>query len=555
MKYIGENAIKKLISLIKGDLATKQPTITASGILKGDGTGTVTAADTQEATLVDVPNGLLKGDGTTISAAVAGTDYQAPLEDWDKAVLLKNVAIALPVSTNWRSVCYGDGKFVTMASNSDTGAYSTDGINWTQTTLPAKKYWRSVCYGNGKFVAVTSNNSDVAAYSTDGINWTQTTLSASAYWNSVCYGDGKFMAVGQGTGAAYSTDGINWTQATLPTDNWRSVCYGGGKFVAVAENTTDAAYSTDGINWTQTTLPADMTWYSVCYGGGKFVAVAYHSATGAYSTDGINWTQATLSTTTNWESICYGDGKFVAVAEDTTDAAYSTDGINWTQTTLPFRAYWWSVCYGNGEFVAVAQNRNVAAYSTDGITWTNIVYKVSNPAGTDVTTNLNEALGAQMASNTTPSVSGTASAGTEETYARGDHVHPHDNTKLSLTGGTMTGELDLSGSTDREITKLFWNNGIFNLSTGLGDNPQFKFNTDPSGGETTLSSGRVFSETGSYYGGSITLNQSGVIISGKGGDVEITNVKNPTADTDAANKTYVDSSIQSAIQATWEASY
>ena len=78
MKYIGENAVKKLISLIKGDLATKQPTITASGILKGDGSGTVTAADTQEATLVDVPNGLLKGDGTTISAAVAGTDYIDP---------------------------------------------------------------------------------------------------------------------------------------------------------------------------------------------------------------------------------------------------------------------------------------------------------------------------------------------------------------------------------------------------------------------------------------------------------------------------------------------
>ena len=78
MKYIGENAIKKLISLIKGDLATKQPTITASGLLKGDGAGTVTAADTQEATLVDVPNGLLKGNGTTISTAIAGTDDMVP---------------------------------------------------------------------------------------------------------------------------------------------------------------------------------------------------------------------------------------------------------------------------------------------------------------------------------------------------------------------------------------------------------------------------------------------------------------------------------------------
>ena len=54
MKYIGENAIKKLIALIKGDLAKKQNSITASG--------------------------LLKGDGTTISAAVAGTDYMTPTD-------------------------------------------------------------------------------------------------------------------------------------------------------------------------------------------------------------------------------------------------------------------------------------------------------------------------------------------------------------------------------------------------------------------------------------------------------------------------------------------
>ena len=52
MKYVDENAIKKLISLIKDDLATKQPTITVSG--------------------------LLKGDGTTISAAIAETDYMTP---------------------------------------------------------------------------------------------------------------------------------------------------------------------------------------------------------------------------------------------------------------------------------------------------------------------------------------------------------------------------------------------------------------------------------------------------------------------------------------------
>ena len=87
MKYFGENAIKKLISLIKNDLAAKQPTITASGLLKGDGAGTISTADTQEATLVDVPNGLLKGDGTTISAAVPGTDYAAAAHNHDSSYL------------------------------------------------------------------------------------------------------------------------------------------------------------------------------------------------------------------------------------------------------------------------------------------------------------------------------------------------------------------------------------------------------------------------------------------------------------------------------------
>ena len=61
MKYIGENAIKKLIALIKGDLAKKQNSITVSG--------------------------LLKGNGTTISAAVPGTDYAAASHNHDSSYL------------------------------------------------------------------------------------------------------------------------------------------------------------------------------------------------------------------------------------------------------------------------------------------------------------------------------------------------------------------------------------------------------------------------------------------------------------------------------------
>ena len=83
MKYIGENAIKKLIALIKSDLAKKQNSITVSG--------------------------LLKGDGTTISQAVAGTDYVLPstLNSYAKKSEIPAADTAIPDSTitsTWNSI-------------------------------------------------------------------------------------------------------------------------------------------------------------------------------------------------------------------------------------------------------------------------------------------------------------------------------------------------------------------------------------------------------------------------------------------------------------------
>ena len=83
MKYIGENAIKKLIALIKSDLAKKQNSITVSG--------------------------LLKGNGTTISAAVAGTDYVLPstLNSYAKKSEIPAVDTAIPdatITSTWNSI-------------------------------------------------------------------------------------------------------------------------------------------------------------------------------------------------------------------------------------------------------------------------------------------------------------------------------------------------------------------------------------------------------------------------------------------------------------------
>ena len=402
MKYVGENALKKWTSLVKSDIKKKldknQGTANSGKILGVDASGEVAPTDTEVATLVNIPNGIVKGDGNTLSAAVAGIDYQAPLEagidyqapleDWDNAMLLKNgwARATLPADMRWHSVCYGNGMFVAVADGKDIyggniAAYSTDGINWIKTTLPANAKWQSVCYGNGKFVAVAFLSS-IAAYSIDGINWTQSTLPADSSWYSICYGNGKFVAISglNKNIAAYSTDGINWTKTTLPTSaQWNQLCYGNGMFVTVAVGTI-AAYSTDGINWTQSTLPDSKNWNSVCYGDGKFVAMPYKDTNGAYSTDGINWTQMRVPTGT---SICYGDDKFMIVSYGQANTWYSTDGTHWTPATMPVGADWTSLCYGGDKFVTVGYDSNIAAYFT---------FSVFNPAGADATGELKTVL-------------------------------------------------------------------------------------------------------------------------------------------------------------------
>jgi hypothetical protein len=94
----------------------------------------------------------------------------------------------MPVASSWRAVTFGEGRFVAVARGTNTGAYSTDGVSWTATTLPATANWRAVAYGNGKFVAIAEGSTQ-AAYSDDGITWLSTTMPSSANWYAIAVGD------------------------------------------------------------------------------------------------------------------------------------------------------------------------------------------------------------------------------------------------------------------------------------------------------------------------------------------------------------------------------
>ena len=321
-------------------------------------------------TSADIPTTTYK----KVSGELPTSGWGAPDEGWKENTL--------PANTDWKSVTYGDGKYVAVAFNSDKGAYSTDGVTWTEMSMPAVGSW-IVTYGNGKYVAVASGNTN-GAYSTNGITWTEMTLPASRSWNGLTYGNGKFVAVAASSDkGAYSTDGVTWTEMSMPTSrDWTSVTYGDGKFVAVVVDSLYGAYSADGISWTEMSMPASRIWRRVAYGNGKFVAVGAGSDKGAYSTDGITWTEMSMPTSRSWIGVTYGDDKFVAVAYNSDKGAYSIDGITWTETTLPASIGWNDVTYGDGKFVAVAQSSDKGAYWKAAAAY--VTYTISD---TDITTN------------------------------------------------------------------------------------------------------------------------------------------------------------------------
>lgn len=292
----------------------------------------------------------------TISKEKLSFDLANEVMTWNHATAVEQ--------KNWKSVTYGNGKFVAVSDfSSDPVIYSFDGITWNSATGASGVNLRSsICYGNGKFVVVTTSGTNRVMYSSDGITWNSTTAAEQNEWSSVTYGNGKFVAVAaNGTNRVmYSLDGITWNSAKASEQNaWRSVTYGNGKFVAVSSSGTNRVmYSLDGITWNSSTAAEQNSWWSVTYGNGKFVAVNFDISNRVmYSSDGITWNSVTVPSLVQMNSVTYGNGKFVAVSSyGTNKVMWSLDGITWNSTVAAEQNSWRSVTYGNGKFVAVASN-------------------------------------------------------------------------------------------------------------------------------------------------------------------------------------------------------
>lgn len=138
--------------------------------------------------------------------------------------------------SKYRSIYYASGMYVIA---SPTGLYySTDGMNWVQSNISSQ--FHTVCYGDGIWVAGSGDNEGIY-YSIDGMNWEQSDKTSGWIW-------GLYYANYIWIGCAYNT---GWGLYYSESDN--------GKLLTV-DKSGDAKWSKPSITTTVTATMSVSGW-------------------------------------------------------------------------------------------------------------------------------------------------------------------------------------------------------------------------------------------------------------------------------------------------------
>ncbi|OYW72491.1 MAG: hypothetical protein B7Z37_24695 [Verrucomicrobia bacterium 12-59-8] len=221
--------------------------------------------------------------GKIVNAAAAQICWSSDGRIWNQAVFPNGVPQV-------REVAYGGGQFLAVA---DSGVVlrSSDGKNWSLTTVGTGPNFRHVTFDGSTWIAVAMNAAqsrpEVVWTSLDGITWTQRNLLGVDTFR--VFGAGGVMyALGWYAGVMYSTDhGITWQDAALPSGTrwttYQMAVSDDGAFFAIAramdESGTPYALlaSTDGRHWSRTTVNGGNTAVgasrALAFGFGRFITV------------------------------------------------------------------------------------------------------------------------------------------------------------------------------------------------------------------------------------------------------------------------------------------
>ena len=234
-------------------------------------------------------------------------------------------------------VAFGNGIYLACGTNCFLA--SEDGVSYTKTASP-NGTMQSVCYADGKFVSIC-NNTDRIYRSADGVNLEYSECTGS--WRDICHGNGKFYICSGNGRFAKSDDAVTWSKTDI-AGSWRGIGYGNDTIVMTehsgSEHSKISTSTDDGATWTDHSFTGKYD--RIAYGDGIFLAVGNPNSL-AYSKDGgATWNA--LSLTGEWKDVAYRNGRFYSVSNDYKIAVSPDPELNWdvednwSMSVLPIKA-------------------------------------------------------------------------------------------------------------------------------------------------------------------------------------------------------------------------
>ena len=223
-----------------------------------------------------------------------------------------------PVYLGVNDVAWGNGRFVVAGFDyshplTEPLASSADGTNWVVHSLPLGSFGQflQLKFLNGHFIAVGSEGA--VAISTNGMDWSVSSLGSNLWLQAVGYGEGKYLIGGMDGSLYTSSNAVTWKSNYVETvHQFVDFAYGRGRFVAAAYRGSPEglAWSPDGLNWTWQPGHAQR----IVYEHGVFVAAGASRISTSFN--GKEFTVRNAMCNQSPGGIAFGKGTFVIVGND-----------------------------------------------------------------------------------------------------------------------------------------------------------------------------------------------------------------------------------------------
>jgi hypothetical protein len=200
-------------------------------------------------------------------------------------------AIGFASGTFLQNPVFGNGVFV-LASNGSAYATSPNGTTWTQQNAYVPTEWGQPIFDGTRFIAPVRNPSNVPklAMSTDGINWTDSTVTLSltqpfmvgnAGTTQYVVGDASTFAGQSVNGALTAASSVNFNDTA--TTAW--IAFGSGSDWARCNGINSSVQSSpDGLTWVMDNAPATAgVINNMAWNGSEWIAVGGSNASTNFS--------------------------------------------------------------------------------------------------------------------------------------------------------------------------------------------------------------------------------------------------------------------------------